>query len=70
MNSSECHRELLEAGNDMAKFVINESHICTKGLGACMSDSGGPLVFDGVLFGVLSCARGHPDVYTQKFNIS
>lgn len=72
MNSSECQRELWRAGKDMAKFKINESHICTKGikgLGACMGDSGGPLVYDGVLFGVVSwgipCARERPDVYSK-----
>lgn len=72
MNSSECRRELSSAGKEVAKFEINESHICTKGLkgvGACMGDSGGPLVYEGVLFGVVSwgipCARGRPDVYTK-----
>lgn len=72
MNSSECRRELLRAGREMAKFQIDESHICTKGtkgMGACMGDSGGPLVYEGVLFGVVSwgipCAKGLPDVYSR-----
>ncbi|KAL5284035.1 hypothetical protein ACFFRR_006356 [Megaselia abdita] len=72
ISSNECRQELLKAGKEIAKFEINESHICTKGskgVGACMGDSGGPLVYDGVLFGVVSwgipCARGRPDVYTR-----
>lgn len=41
-----------------------------QGLAPCYGDSGGPLICDGVLFGIVSyaispCAKGHPDVYTR-----
>lgn len=72
LGTSECRREMLKAGREFAKFQINESHICTKGVignGACMGDSGGPLVQNGILYGVVSwgvpCAKGRPDVYTN-----
>ena len=51
--------------------VIN-SHICTSsnyGKGACVGDTGSPLVSNGVQIGIASfgrpCAGGYPDVYTR-----
>ncbi|XP_074102144.1 chymotrypsin-1-like [Cotesia typhae] len=51
---------------------VYESQICIltkEGEGACMGDSGGSLVADGVQIGIISnvvpCARGYPDVYTR-----
>ncbi|CAD6214576.1 GSCOCT00004123001.2-RA-CDS [Cotesia congregata] len=53
---------------------VPESQICTlteKGEGACMGDSGGSLIADGVQIGIVSfgvpCAQGYPDVYTRVF---
>nr|AGM32843.1 trypsin-like serine protease [Coptotermes formosanus] len=48
--------------------------ICAEGYipesGTCLYDSGGPLVADGRLLGIVSwgyetCASGRPDVYTK-----
>ncbi|XP_055591229.1 trypsin zeta-like [Uranotaenia lowii] len=51
---------------------IHSSNVCAyvqKGQGTCMGDSGGPMIVNGVLTGLVSwgvpCAMGVPDVYTQ-----
>lgn len=52
--------------------TIRETQLCTltkEGEGACKRDSGGPLIMDGKLIGVVSwgepCAKGYPDVFTR-----
>lgn len=58
---------------------LHGSNICTfnpKGKGACIGDSGGPLiaknsddedVFVGVASWSIRCGEGYPDVYTNVF---
>ncbi|KAF9410925.1 hypothetical protein BGZ76_005421, partial [Entomortierella beljakovae] len=51
-------------------YFVAPGNICTleKSVGACNSDSGGPLVSHGELVGLLSwgsCGRGFPDAYTD-----
>ncbi|KAK4873166.1 hypothetical protein RN001_015195 [Aquatica leii] len=53
-------------------FPVLESNICifaAKGVGACKSDSGGPLISNNKQVGILSwgfpCALGVPDVFTR-----
>lgn len=54
------------------KEVSDRKHVCTlAGIsqGVCHMDSGGPLVADGELIGIVSfgipCGKGHPDVFTR-----
>ncbi|EDW14764.1 chymotrypsin-2 [Drosophila mojavensis] len=49
-------------------------HICTltdEGMGACHGDSGGPVAWDGVVYGVVNwghpCAIGYPDSYASTY---
>ncbi|KAG4071137.1 hypothetical protein HA402_008905 [Bradysia odoriphaga] len=50
---------------------IQDHHVCTISLtgGACRADSGGPLVYDRKLVGIvnfgLPCGLGNPDVYAK-----
>ncbi|XP_068155168.1 chymotrypsin-2 [Drosophila tropicalis] len=57
-------------------FRVTGNEICAlavHGKGACMGDSGGPLIKPGlqpqlvgiVSYGSATCAQGHPDVYTR-----
>ncbi|CAH2250048.1 chymotrypsin-2-like isoform X1 [Pararge aegeria] len=53
---------------------VYDSQICSltkAGEGACHGDSGGPLIEDGKIVGVVSwgvpCAKGFPDVYSRVF---
>jgi secreted trypsin-like serine protease len=53
---------------------LTNSHLCAynrRGIGACMGDSGGPLIATGKQVGVVSwsspCAVGVPDVYTSVY---
>ncbi|XP_055622122.1 chymotrypsin-1-like [Toxorhynchites rutilus septentrionalis] len=64
----EC-RERQVFGNDA---FVHENTICTsspQGIGMCMGDSGGPLISEGQLQGVVSwgtpCALGIPDVFSR-----
>lgn len=51
---------------------ITDASLCTYtgvGMGMCQNDSGGPLVYNNELVGIISwgvaCAQGKPDVYTR-----
>ncbi|EGI60766.1 Chymotrypsin-1 [Acromyrmex echinatior] len=67
ISQSQCQKEL-------ADMPLTASHLCMlnrSGIGACLGDSGGPLICDGVQVGVTSwvapCAKGYPDVYTDVY---
>ncbi|XP_034951533.1 serine protease 30-like [Chelonus insularis] len=53
-------------------YQINENHLCgvySQGIGFCDGDSGGPLLMNGEVVGVVSmgyeCGSGSPDIYTR-----
>lgn len=53
-------------------FFTNKNEICTQvpaGQGACFGDSGGPLIHNGKVCGIVSrgnpCAQGLPDIFTR-----
>lgn len=63
INTSKC--------KDLYKIVSDRRQICALGgmyEGVCQMDSGGPLVADGELLGIVSfgtpCGKGYPDVFT------
>ncbi|RZC33075.1 Trypsin domain containing protein, partial [Asbolus verrucosus] len=70
MSFDDCTR-LSEGG----KVVLERGpgQVCAlagEGIAPCFGDSGGPLILNGTLVGVVSygvypCARGYPDVYTR-----
>ncbi|XP_044261156.1 transmembrane protease serine 9-like [Tribolium madens] len=61
------------AGDYAEGLYLGKEQICGlghEGQGACFGDSGGPLICDGKLagivsYGLLPCARSIPDVYTR-----
>lgn len=66
------NEDCLVAGLLNVKVVVY-STLCTlqqKGEGICTGDSGGPLIYNGVLIGVASftigqCAGGYPDGWAR-----
>lgn len=59
-------------GRHALPIAIDQRHMCAlagHGRGVCRGDSGGPLLVDGLLVGVVSravsCAVGVPDVYVR-----
>lgn len=55
--------------------AIGNGTLCTgntKGSGLCIGDSGGPLIFNNTLIGIVSwsvgCAEGLPDIYTNVYS--
>ncbi|RZC40994.1 Trypsin domain containing protein, partial [Asbolus verrucosus] len=56
-------------------FIVDRGpgQVCAlagEGVSPCHGDSGGPLIFNGTLVGIVSygvqpCANGYPDVYTR-----
>lgn len=72
-------RRMFESDDDYTNVLmsVNKNVICTKnpfGKGACIGDSGAPLVSsaNNTLVGIVSwsvgCAEGHPDVYTRVYS--
>ncbi|XP_057322705.1 chymotrypsin-1-like [Microplitis mediator] len=58
-----------------APTPIEPSHLCgisSKGIGFCDGDSGGPLISNGQVIGVVSmgweCGSGLPDIYTRVYS--
>lgn len=58
--------------NSLIGDNVYENHICAfakQGVGACILDSGGPLVYKNTVVGVASfvspCAKGMPDVFSS-----
>ncbi|XP_011505734.1 PREDICTED: chymotrypsin-2-like [Ceratosolen solmsi marchali] len=55
-------------------FYLQIQQLCTYnsvGIGVCIGDSGGPLIHDNILVGIISyinpCAIGYPDVSSRTF---
>lgn len=56
-----------------ARGLVKDEMVCAYsgrlGIGACLGDSGGPLISDNKLIGIVSfariCALGYPDGYTR-----
>ncbi|XP_057659777.1 kallikrein-5 [Diorhabda carinulata] len=73
LSNDEC-----KSTNDAYNLVIQNTHLCTSGMGikgSCTGDSGGPLIIDDIQIGVVSfgpidCATGYPSVFTRvsEFN--
>ncbi|XP_056640963.1 transmembrane protease serine 9-like [Diorhabda sublineata] len=73
LSNDEC-----KSTNDAYNLVIQDTHLCTSGMGikgSCTGDSGGPLIIDDIQIGVVSfgpidCATGYPSVFTRvsEFN--
>ncbi|XP_030369566.1 chymotrypsin-1-like [Scaptodrosophila lebanonensis] len=66
-----CHKIWVEKGS---KHGVDEDALCAYnsiGHGACIGDSGSPLVYNGTVVGLASyvsaCARGLPDVFVSTF---
>ncbi|XP_011501331.1 PREDICTED: chymotrypsin-2-like [Ceratosolen solmsi marchali] len=56
-------------------FVLYNEQLCTlqgEGIGICTGDSGGPLIYNNEIIGIVSCnmpcAKGKPDIHTNVFS--